>query len=94
MAIERVAAHLAVGDDVEPRLLLHRDGLVYGAILDRFAGGGRQLAAIETRVRVPEIVRTEKGADDIAVEIHSADRSASRPFGRCDNRTDLNDIRA
>ena len=44
---EGVAAHLAVGDDVEPGGFLQRDGFVDGAVLDALERGGVQLATLE-----------------------------------------------
>jgi hypothetical protein len=94
VAVERVATHLTVGHDVEPRLLLHRDGLVDGAILHLFAGSGRQLAAFQLRVRGAEIVRTEEGTDDVAAEIHGTDGSALRGAVRDSTRFRLSASRA
>ena len=65
MTVERIAAHLAVGDDVEPGRLLQRDGLVHGAVLDRLECRRRQLAALELLARVEEVLRAQEAADDI-----------------------------
>jgi hypothetical protein len=39
MAVEGVAPHLAVGDDVQPGVGLQGDGFVDGAIFDLLEGG-------------------------------------------------------
>ena len=65
MAVERIAAHLAVGDDVEPGRLLQRDGLVDGAVLDRLERRRRQLAALELLARVEQVLRPQQAADDV-----------------------------
>ena len=50
--IERVAAHLAVGDHIEPGGLLQRNGLVNGTVLDALELGRRDVAPLE-RSRAP-----------------------------------------
>ena len=56
VAEERVAPHLAVGDDVEPGVLLQRDGLVDGAILDALELGRRSARpASRSRAGVEQI---------------------------------------
>ena len=44
---ERVPAKLSVGDDVEPRALLHRDHLVDRAVLDLLVSRRRHLPGLE-----------------------------------------------
>ena len=51
VAEERIAALLAVGDDVEAGGLLERDGLVDGAVLDRLECGGRDRTGLQLRAR-------------------------------------------
>ena len=68
MAVERIAAHLAVGDDVEPGRLLQRDRLVHGAILDRLEGRRRQLPALELFTRGEEVLRAQEAADDVGAK--------------------------
>ena len=46
VAEERVAPHLAVGDDVEAGRFLQRDGLVDGAVLDGLELRRRDLPAL------------------------------------------------
>ena len=66
MAEERVAAHLAVGDDVESRVLLQRDDLVDGPVLDALESGRRQRAALDLVARLEKKRQAQKAADDVA----------------------------
>lgn len=72
MAKKRIAPHLAIGDDVEARVLLERDGFLHGAVLDPFEGRGCQLTALEFLTSVEECGRTEEAADDVASRVHIA----------------------
>jgi hypothetical protein len=65
MPVERVPTHLAVRDDVEPRVFLQRDGFVDRAILDLFEVSRRHVATFERGTRLEEISRAKKATDDI-----------------------------
>ena len=70
MAEEGVAAHLAVGDDVEPGGLLQRDRLVDGAILDALECRGGELALLEASPGVEKYCRAKQAANRLAAGSH------------------------
>jgi len=82
MAEERVAPHLAIGDDVEAGILLQGDRFVDGPILDALEFRGGQATCFEGRARVLQILRPEQAADDIALECVQAIQNTSRGAAR------------
>ena len=66
VAEERIAPHLAVGDDVEAGRFLQRDGFVDGAVLDAFERCSGELAPRNGIARLQEIRRSEQTANDVA----------------------------
>src|SRR5205814_5303239 len=71
MAEERVAALLAVGDDVEARCFLQRDRFVDGAVFDFLERGRCDLAALQLLARGREVRGTEQAADGFSAELRS-----------------------
>ena len=70
MAEERVAPQLAVGDHVEPGLLLQRDRLVHRPILDLLERGGAKLAHLESPARLLELLGAQQAPNHVTP--HSA----------------------
>ena len=62
---EQEAAHLAVGDDVDARALLHRDDLIDGAVLDALEVVRRQLALLEGRAGLLQVGRAQHRSDHL-----------------------------
>src|ERR1700730_1866166 len=63
VAEERVAALLAVGDDVEACRLLQRNGFIDGAVLDGLERGRRDLGAFQLLARAGEVRRAKQAVD-------------------------------
>lgn len=57
---ERVPAHLAVGDDIQSRALLHRDHLVDGAIFDLLERRRVELAGLVLRTGAQQVFGTQQ----------------------------------
>ena len=82
MAVEGVAAHLAVGDDVEAGVLLQCERLVHGAILDPLECRGRERTCGALGAGGLEPVRAEQAADDVGAEGRRAIRRESGSHGK------------
>ena len=65
LALEGEAAHLTVRHHVEPGLLLEREGLVHGSVLDFPEALLADLAGLEPRAGFEEGFRAQKAADDV-----------------------------
>ena len=74
VAVEGIAAQLAVGDHVDPDLLLERQGLVDRTILDALEGGWVQLAGLGSGSRPLQRLRPEEAADDLGADALRAHR--------------------
>lgn len=72
MAEERETALLAVGKDIEPRLLLEPDRLIDRAVLDTLELGRAQLASVEALTRLLQVLRPEQAPDYVAPVYHDA----------------------
>ena len=68
VSVERIAAELAVGDDVEAGGLLQRDGLGDRAILDRLELRVGERAGGASLLRVEQVGGPQQAADDVASE--------------------------
>ena len=67
LALEREATHLAVGNDLEPRLLLESDGPIDGAVLDLHERRGRHASGHELVPSAQELWRAQQASDDVRV---------------------------
>jgi len=65
VAVERIAPHLAVGQDAEARRFLERQRFVHRAILDPFELARAELPALVTFPGLLEKWRPQQAADDI-----------------------------
>ena len=65
LALEREAAHLAVGEDREAGCFLQTDGVVDRRVLDALERRVRELVPREPLARVDEVGWTEEAPDDI-----------------------------
>ena len=70
LALEREAAHLPIGHDIESRILLAAQRRVDGCVLDALEAGGRQLSPLQGLLCGEELRRAEETADDIAPRYH------------------------
>jgi len=66
LALERQAAHLAVGHDRDARVLRQAQGLVDGVVLHGLEIGGAEPACSEPLACREEPRRTEQAADHVA----------------------------
>ena len=66
-ALEGQSPHLAVGHDVDARLLLQADGAVNGPILGRFQLGRGRLAPVEPLAHLEQVRRPQQAPDDVGV---------------------------
>ena len=77
------AAELAVGDGLQPDLLLHSHDLADRAVLDG-AQVGRDLAASLPLPRIEQLLRAQEAADVIGAEWRCrAGGHGGHPFERC-----------
>src|SRR5439155_25446662 len=70
VAEERVAPLLAVGDHIEPRRLLERDGLVHGLVLDALEHGRVEATGLEALSRLDQRRRPQQASDHVAPDGH------------------------
>jgi hypothetical protein len=74
MSEERIAPHLAVGHDVETRVLLQGDGVSDGAVLDELELRRGQLSLFVFLPRLEQGSRTEQASNDVTSWVHRCTR--------------------
>ena len=72
LALEREAAHLAVRDDVEARVLLEADRVVHRGVLGAYELVCGQLAAVERGSRLEQLGRPQQAPDDVRSRLDHA----------------------
>jgi hypothetical protein len=70
LTLERQATHLAIGHDLDARLLLQAQGVVDGIVLDDLEPGGREPSTSELLARLEQARWAKQATDHVAASLH------------------------